>query len=114
MHEYALVRAHVDALNERLRAEGSPRVLSVRFERGNTIMEEAVRQAWEVTTAGTALEGAALEIESVVIPAICDCGHERQLEEVDHGAHLWLCPICDRLHPVDEEADLRLVHAVVA
>ncbi|MCB0075919.1 MAG: hydrogenase maturation nickel metallochaperone HypA [Anaerolineales bacterium] len=113
MHEYALVQAHVDALNERLAQEGSPALLRVHFRYGPTLMEAALRQAWEVATQGTALAEAQLALEPAIAPTRCDCGQVMRSEDVDFAAHLWLCPACERLHPIDEARDLQLIEAEV-
>jgi Zn finger protein HypA/HybF involved in hydrogenase expression len=112
MHEYGLVEVYVDALRRRVREDRASRVLSVRFRRGSTITEDAVRQAWQIATQGTALEGATLEIEAVATRLTCACGDVRVLQADDLVMQLWVCPVCQMVHQVEEAHDLVLLEAV--
>lgn len=74
MHELAITQAIVDAITERL---GDTPVREVRLEIGKLsgVVPDAVRFAFELVTAGTGVEGAALEIDEPEGLARCrTCG----------------------------------------
>jgi hydrogenase nickel incorporation protein HypA/HybF len=89
MHELSITQSVVDAVTERT---GSAAVVSVRLRVGRLsgVVPDAMRFCFDLVTAGTPLDGAALEIEQTegrarcracaaefVLPdpiLLCDCG----------------------------------------
>ena len=97
MHELSIAVAVVETLTERLLGEGSeggrPRVESVTLAVGTLsgVDPAALRFAFPEAAAGTALEGAALEIEEVGVAAFCpSCGKEQAIPNVRR----LRCPVC--------------------
>ena len=109
MHELAAVGAVVDAVVAGV-AEYQPcRVDAVRVRRGSTFSEDALLQGFEVLAAGTALDGARLEIEVVNRTVECVCGPSPVVSAEDLLGHLWVCPVCGHAEEIDEHADLDLI-----
>ncbi|WP_329070399.1 hydrogenase maturation nickel metallochaperone HypA/HybF [Amycolatopsis sp. NBC_01480] len=76
MHEMSITQSVVDAVVSRL---GDVEVRSVRLEIGRLsgVVPDSVRFCFDVLCLGTALEGAALEIDEPPGRAACrDCGRE--------------------------------------
>ena len=74
MHELALTQSVVDLVAERTRGR---RVVSIRVEIGQLsgVVPDAMLFAFDIATAGTALEGAVLEIDERAGRIRCrDCG----------------------------------------
>lgn len=74
MHELSIASSVVEACAEKA---GGARVLRVRLEVGQlaAVLPDALRFCFDVCAAGTALEGAELEIVEIPGRAICDdCG----------------------------------------
>ena len=87
MHELAITQSVVDAVTERT---GSAPVAAVRVWVGRLagVVPDAMRFCFELVTAGTPLEGAALEIEQPEGLGRCrDCGKEFLLPDL-----VLLCP----------------------
>ena len=114
MHEYAIVDSVVRGLLRRLKEEGDPAVLSVQFRRGSAFSEEALRQAFGMLSAGTPLENAALEIETVNLDFQCRCGHRQVITTDDLEGHMFVCPACGFVMEVDEAHDLELKGVTLA
>ena len=82
MHELAITQSVVDAVTERT---GSAPVTSVRLRVGLLagIVPDAMRFCFELVTAGTPLEGAALEFEQPEGRGLCrTCGAEFVLADL--------------------------------
>jgi hydrogenase nickel incorporation protein HypA/HybF len=112
MHEYAIVDSIVGSMLEAIKNQGANRVVFVRFRRGSTFSEEAFLQAYEALTAGTVLEGAALQIDTVNLEFKCQCGHEQVITSDDLIGHMFVCPKCGQTKEIDEAHDLELVELV--
>ena len=87
MHELAITEGIVAAVTERT---GAARVAQVRLVIGRLsgVLPDAVRFCFELVTAGTPLEGAALQIDQPHGRARCrDCGDEFSLDDP-----ILLCP----------------------
>ncbi len=92
MHELAITASLVDAIAARLAGE---RVLRVRLVVGRlqAVEPDALRFAFDVCTRGTALDGAALDIDEIAARGRCRaCGLEQAL---DGGAALCRCGSAD-------------------
>ena len=86
MHELALCRAVVATVDRH--AAGRPVVrVRLRVGRLRQVVPEALDLAWHASTTGTALAGAALEVETVPAEVRCaDCAACTVLE--------WPVPVC--------------------
>lgn len=87
MHELAITQSVVDMVVERTAGR---RVASVRVQVGRLsgVVADAMRFCFDVATAGTALEGAALEIDETAGRAACrTCSDEFDVSDL-----ILLCP----------------------
>jgi Zn finger protein HypA/HybF involved in hydrogenase expression len=109
MHEYAIVDGIVTGLLRRLDEEGNPPVATVRFRRGSAFDEPSLMQAFEMLSAGTSLEGASLDIETVNLDFECRCGHKQVITSDDLEGHMFICPGCGFVREVEESHDLELI-----
>lgn len=112
MHEFGIVEGIVANVLPQLREAGVNRVTEIKFRRGSAFSEHALRQAYEATTNGTPLEGAALLIETVNLDYNCKCGYQQVITSDDLMGHMFICPICGAVHEVDEAHDLELLEIV--
>lgn len=90
MHELSLLRGVVDAVTD---AAGSRPISAVGMSVGDRsgVVIEALEQAWPLAIAGTACEGARLDIERVQATVYCpNCEGEQPID--DYFA--LLCPVC--------------------
>ena len=81
MHELAITQNLVSTVCERV---GEAKVVRVRLAIGRLsgVVPDAVRFCFDVCSAGTALEGAQLEVDEVAARARCrTCGSEAELED---------------------------------
>lgn len=81
MHELALTQSLVDTVCERV---GAAKVMRVRLAVGKLsgVVPDSMRFCFDVCAAGTALDGAVLEIDEVAGRARCrTCGRETELED---------------------------------
>lgn len=109
MHEYSIVSDIVHSVVQALPREGSPHVRRVRFRRGSAFAQEALEQAFEMTTRGTPLEGAELKVEAVATELTCGCGHRQVVHADEVVGHLWVCTNCGGVVAVNEHHDLELL-----
>ena len=112
MHEFGIVEGIVSDVLPQLRSSNIRRVDKVHFRRGSALSEDALRQAYQATTQGTLLEGAALEIDTENLDYICICGYEQIINSDDLEGHVFICPLCGAVHEVDEAHDLELVEII--
>lgn len=87
MHELAITQSVVDAVTERT---GEARVACVRLRVGRLsgVVPDAMRFCFELVTAGTPLEGAALDIEQPAGQGRCrSCSDDIELTDL-----ILLCP----------------------
>lgn len=112
MHEFGIVEGIVSGVLPQLRSAQVNRVSKVHFRRGSAFSEDALLQAYEATTRGTPLEGAALEIDTVNLDYVCECGYAQVITCDDLEGHMFICPLCGHVHEVDEAHDLELVEIV--
>lgn len=113
-HEFSIVEAVVGGLLDTVYQHNIDRVTEVRFRRGSAFSEAALRQAFEVLSRGTPLEGAALKIDTVNLDYTCICGRQQVITSDDLIGHMFVCPDCGHLHEVDEAHDLEFISAVAA
>jgi Zn finger protein HypA/HybF involved in hydrogenase expression len=109
MHEFGIVEDLVAKLLPQLEAQHITSVSKVRFRRGSTFSEDALRQAFAAASKGTVLEGASLDIETVNLDYQCRCGYQQVVTHDDLEGHLFICPRCGDVHEIDEAHDLELI-----
>lgn len=114
MHEFGIVEGIVSSVLPQLEAQGVKHIAQVHFRRGSAFNEDALRQAYQATTAGTALEGAALLIDTVNLDYNCVCGYQQVITSDDLEGHMFICPKCGAVHEVDEAHDLELLEIIAA
>lgn len=109
MHEYALMENVIAAIMAELKKSGEtpadrPPTVTLKVGALEMHSEAASRQAFEVLTKGTALEGARLNLIILPVTLACPCGHQETLPmgAVDPHDALPLaeCPQCGALTPV--------------
>lgn len=93
MHELGIAESALRAALTEMEARGSDRILNVRLRIGDlaAVDPEAMRFAFAAVTAGTAAEGARLEIEHVAVVAWCGTCHE---EFTTASRGFFKCPRC--------------------
>jgi len=100
VHEQAIIQSVIESIKKDLDSRGiKGKVKSVSLKVGALELhgEESFKQIFAMSTAGTCLEGAALELQ--VMPAIikCDCGHQGPVDDgLDHHSDMPIaeCPRC--------------------
>jgi Zn finger protein HypA/HybF involved in hydrogenase expression len=112
MHEFGIVEGIVHNVLPQIDRQGVKHITQVHFRRGSAFNEDALRQAYQATTAGTPLEGAALVIDTVNLDYVCQCGYEQVITSDDLEGHMFICPLCGNVHEVDEAHDLELIEIV--
>ena len=113
MHELAAVEETVTWLSGELAARGIERVTAVRFQRGSTFAEEALRQGFIMSSVGTPLEGADVVIDVAEVSVSCACGRQQAVTADDLLGHLFVCPDCGAVQEVEEADDLRVLDVTV-
>ena len=95
MHEVSLMQSVLEIAEEQARRQGSTRIhtITLRIGRLAGVAAEALGLAFEVVTAGTPAEGAALEVETVEI--VCRCPACQ--EDFTPADFIFRCPACGRL-----------------
>lgn len=112
MHEFGIVEGIVHNLLPQLEIQGFKHITQVHFRRGSAFNEDALRQAYRATTAGTPLEEAALVIDTVNLEYSCQCGYQQIITSDDLEGHMFICPQCGYIHEVDEAHDLELIEVI--
>lgn len=112
MHEFGIVEGIVNNVLPLLESSNVQRVSQVHLRRGSAFSEDALRQAYQATTRGTPLEGAALVIDTVNLNHVCPCGHHQVITSDDLEGHMFICPECGSIYEVDEAHDLELIEVI--
>jgi Zn finger protein HypA/HybF involved in hydrogenase expression len=112
MHEFGIVEGLVNNVLPQLKISNVRRVTRVHLRRGSAFSEDALRQAYAATTAGTVLENARLIIDTVNLDYTCTCGYQQVITSDDLEGHMFICPLCGDVHEVDEAHDLELVEII--
>jgi Zn finger protein HypA/HybF involved in hydrogenase expression len=114
MHEFAIVESMLNVIRARLDEIGVEpgEVAALHFQRGSTFSEEALRQSFEILSAGTLLENANLIIDTANFEFVCGCGHKQVITSDDLIGHMFVCPTCGVVREIDEAHDLKLQHVV--
>jgi len=93
MHELSIAMGLVEAACEKVAELGPVRVEALHLRLGalSGVVRQALEFSFELAAAGTAIEGARLEIEEVAVTVLCPrCEGERTLESLQH----FRCPDC--------------------
>jgi Zn finger protein HypA/HybF involved in hydrogenase expression len=109
MHEHSVVQAMIDHLCVDLARHRARNVHVVRVRRSSAFSETALRQSFALLSAGTLIEGARLEVETVSRIHHCACGREQVVTSDDLVGHMFTCPGCGELCEIDEHHDLELL-----
>lgn len=111
MHELSIAHAIVGTVAD---AVPGRRVERVRLQVGMLagVVPEALQFGWEVTTAGTLLEGSVLDVERIPLAATClDC----QAPSTHDAPPPLTCPDCGgRALPADDGRTLEVLSVDVA
>ncbi|WP_028575545.1 hydrogenase maturation nickel metallochaperone HypA [Desulfonatronovibrio hydrogenovorans] len=94
MHEMSIAHSLVGIIEQEMAKHNVTRLIriKVKFGRISAIVPEALQTAFEAMTAGTSLEGSALEIEEVPLVAKCrECQKEFSPED---DLMIMTCPHC--------------------
>lgn len=115
MHELSIAMTLVDIASERLPQLGERvRVSAVHVRIGplSGIVPDALLFSFDVAAAGSAVEGARLEIESVPLTAWCD---RCQAEQLLGSVQCLRCPACGSATPhvlTGRELELRALEVI--
>lgn len=100
----------VEALIDRLTRMGLQDVTVVRVRAGMAFSPEALRQAYEMLTQDTPLEGSRLVVEALPEERSCSaCGWTWEVSSEDVAGHVVLCPSCGAASPCEEDAGIEVV-----
>jgi hydrogenase nickel incorporation protein HypA/HybF len=92
MHEMSIAQSLIDILREEMVRHHAKTLRSVRLHIGqlSAIVPESLSFCFEVMTAGTELEGARLDMETIPLEGFCrPCGRSFEIK-----AYVFLCPHC--------------------
>ena len=98
MHELSIALDLVELAAAEARRLGDVRVVALHVWAGplSGVVHDALRFSFDVAAAGTAVEGARLEIEHEEVTVWCaTCADARTLASVQHRR----CPVCDQPTP---------------
>ncbi len=85
-------------------------IVEVRVRASPVFSPQALRQAYQMLTEGTALSGSRLLVEKLVDHRECaSCGTAWVLSCDDVAGHLVVCPSCGHLSPLDGAALIELL-----
>jgi hydrogenase nickel incorporation protein HypA/HybF len=102
VHDVHAVEALIERLTEEVggREAGTVRVVHIRAD--ITLSPEALEQAYEMVTLGTALEGSRLVVDGTAEARLCEtCGVSSPVTHEDVAGHLLVCPSCGALAPLE-------------
>jgi len=98
MHELSIAMSLIEAACEEASRLGDVHVEALHLRLGalSGVVREALEFSFDLAAAGTAVEGARLQIEEVPVTVLCPrCGEERQLPSLQR----FRCPVCDTPTP---------------
>ncbi|HEX3557454.1 MAG TPA: hydrogenase maturation nickel metallochaperone HypA [Thermoanaerobaculia bacterium] len=98
MHELSIAVSLIEAACEEVGRLGEVRIAALHLRLGalSGVVRQALEFSFELAAAGTAIEGARLEIEEIPVAVLCPhCGEERELPSLQH----FRCPVCDTPTP---------------
>jgi Zn finger protein HypA/HybF involved in hydrogenase expression len=107
VHEVSLV---ADLIAECERRSAGRAIQHVRVRHATSIPEPALRQAFEMLTAGSTLAGATLEAEAFAVDLRCACGFVGALDHDDLiSGSVAVCPECGEVTTIHRTAELELI-----
>ena len=95
MHEVSLMQQAVGIAVDHAERNGCSRVLAVKMRVGDLsgVVPDALDLAFAVSSRGTIVEGAELQIETVAVECVCEpCGGRF---EPRRDCAVYRCPICN-------------------
>lgn len=115
MHEYGIVESMIEEVSQILVQKGveEDQVIAVRFQRGSTLSEDALVQAFQVLSPGTLFENAELIIDTVSVKFECPCGYQQTITNDDLAGHMFVCPSCGAVREINEAHDLTLTEVTL-
>jgi hydrogenase nickel incorporation protein HypA/HybF len=96
MHELSIAMSLIEAACEEVARLGDVRVEALHLRLGalSGVVRESLEFSFDLAAAGTAIEGARLQIEEIPVTVLCpQCCEERQLPSLQH----FRCPVCNTL-----------------
>jgi Zn finger protein HypA/HybF involved in hydrogenase expression len=108
MHELSLVEQLIE---ECIRRTGGQPVSQITVRHASTVPADGLRQAFEMLSRGTSLEGAALDAQQFDARLHCACGFDGPLghDDVISGS-ISVCPACGEVSTTGQRtAELELV-----
>lgn len=110
MHDYHAVKALVERLTSGSGALPASGITEVRIRAGAAFSPEALEQAYEMLTPGTALEGSRLVVEELPQERSCSaCGRAWTVTREDLAGHVVVCPSCGDLSSIEGSTRLEIV-----
>lgn len=113
MHELSIAMSLIDAACEEAERLGNVRVEALHLRLGalSGVVRDALEFSFDLAAAGTAIEGARLQIEEVPVTVLCNsCSAERELPSLQS----FRCPVCGTETPdVVRGRELELVSMAV-
>jgi Zn finger protein HypA/HybF involved in hydrogenase expression len=111
MHEFGMVDEFIHQLVSRWTNEKEKPAKVIRVLYGPGLVEEALRQAFEVHTVGTPLEKTSFEFHKKPVSVPCQCGTlvREGTEEADMP--YAICPDCQHVIPIPGFNVLELIDA---
>lgn len=113
MHDYHAVEALVERLTAEQDGDELERVAEVRIRASVVFSPEALKQAYEMLTRETPLEGSRLAVEELPDERECPtCGTSWLVSRDDVAGHLLVCPSCGALSPIEGGSGIEVVGLV--
>ena len=110
MHEYTIVEQLIERLLAECNAKQAYSVKLVHLRRGSTFSEAPLRQAFEMLSPGTPLNGAKLVIDEFAVNHTCgNCGKRQAVTADDLIGHMFVCPDCGAADEIEEAHGLELL-----
>ena len=94
MHEFGMVDESIAGLVARWNSLRGRPEQAIRVRYGPGLNEDSLRQAFQVHTAGTCLEGAQFVFIKKAIPLTCVCGTHLEVGEGTPDSPYAICPEC--------------------
>jgi Zn finger protein HypA/HybF involved in hydrogenase expression len=109
MHEFGMVDDFIHQLIDQWPSEKTEGLIRVGY--GPGLVEESLTQAFEVHTAGTALEKVRIEFARMPCSVTCPCGTVLSAAVCQTDMPFAVCPSCQHVNPIPNFNTLELLHA---
>lgn len=103
MHELSLV---TELVAECVQRAGGRQVAAVQVRCPDGVDADELAEAFAHLTAGGALAGAVLEIDTVPQVLTCECGFSGEVGPEQCAGHMVVCPACSRVHEAPDALEL--------